>query len=125
MRVNERDDRVPLLMVDDNWPVDDIYTLEEADDAAVILRDAIASIQFQLDAPPRDGVVNQLWQARARLAMRLKEAALKEVEIKRERLSKTAFQDYVIVRVIKDHVDRDTFDAWAAEARERYPDVFE
>lgn len=116
---------VPILLVDDNWPVDDIHTLEEADDAVLILSDSIASINFQLEAPPRDGLRNRLWEARARLALRLKEAALKEVEIKRERLSKTAFQDYAIMRVAKNYVDRDTFDAWASEARDRYPDLFE
>lgn len=116
---------VPILLVDDNWPVDDIQTLEEADDAVLILSDSIASINFQLEAPPRDGVKNRLWEAKARLAMRLKQAALKEVEIKRERLSKTAFQDYAIMRIARSHVDRDTFDAWTAEARGRYPDLFE
>lgn len=123
------EERVPILMVDENWPVDDIKTLEDADEAVAVLVDSIASIKFQLEAPPRNGARTndeyRLWEARARLALRLKEAALEEVKERRARLSKKAFRDYVITRIVKKHVDTTTFEAWRDEAEAAFPELFD
>lgn len=123
--------QVPVLMIDEDWTVDDVETLNDANDAIAILQDSIASIKFQLEVPPREGQTrDETWRARASLALRLKEAALEAVKhirqelYDRERDRRLLDADHALMRVIRSEIDAQTLDGWQEKARQLYPEAF-
>lgn len=79
---------IPDIEIQDGWPVSDVETIEDCDDAYALLMAAVAEIEYELELKDL-GVcrfADPMWPARARRAMKYKRAALQIVGYKRGRI---------------------------------------
>lgn len=80
------DIEIPVIEITDGWPVTDIKTLEDCDDAFAYLTAALAGIEYQIETDgfkPIDEQRGGEWVARAKSALRFKRAALSIVNTRR------------------------------------------
>lgn len=113
---------IPDIEIDRGWPVSDIKTIEDCDDAFAFLTAAVAGIELQLDLHVLKPAAYQdhEWAARARYALKFKKAALGIVTAKRSQIKnaeKQKFQrehDRRLIEYIRGRVDGATYTAWVA-----------
>lgn len=78
---------VRILMVDDDWPVDDLQTVEDCKEAHLVLIEAVAKIEGQIakaQISAKQGEhIDPIWLSRVTSALRYKKAALQAVSEKR------------------------------------------
>jgi hypothetical protein len=105
---------IPDIEIDKGWPVSDVKTIEDCDDAYAFLMAAIASIEFDIELDANKIIdKGPLWAARARCALKYKRAALNIVNTKRGRIAedlkaqKQAFRDKLLIAHIKRNLPRD------------------
>jgi hypothetical protein len=113
-------DTVLELRVDRDWPVEDLQTCEECDEARLVLTEAIAQIEEQLlEAKERLDTTGEYapgeWYRRARTALRYKKAALQAVQNRRAQIRQGQKEKAQQTR------DRMLLDL----IREKYPEQFE
>lgn len=109
---------IPDIEIDKGWPVSDISTIDDCDDAYAYLMAAIASIEFDIELDANK-IINKgpLWAARARCALKYKRAALNIVNTKRGRISddikatRQATRDMRLLAHIRKSLDRETWKA--------------
>lgn len=79
------DIEIPVIEITDGWPVTDIKTIEDCDDAFAYLSGAIAGIEYQIEAEGFKLLQDQRgeWLARAKSALRFKKAAIAIVNTRR------------------------------------------
>ena len=111
------DIEIPVIEIENGWPVDDVETIEDCDDAFAYLMTAVASIEFQIDmeALKPQSERNDPWLVKAKCAMKYKKAALQIVNLKRgrindaERRAETARRERILLDHIRDVVGGDEF----------------
>lgn len=83
------DIEIPDIEIAEGWPVSDILTLDDCDDAFAYLTAAIATIELQIDSEGFKPLAMQRgeWVARAKAALRYKRGALAIVNTKRSRIN--------------------------------------
>ena len=103
---------VPVLMISEDWAVDDISTTEECDDAFVVLTEQIAGIQQSLLRAHHE--FNETghhpsWTNRAKTALRMKKAALQMLQRRRgdinrkEKLARQESRDREFIELFRKH----------------------
>lgn len=119
-----------VLLVKDDWLVDDVKTEEDCERAFVILTQAIAKIEGDLaeakTRQERTGRADPVWIGRAPRALSLKNAALNEVRKRRSRLHKAKVgrtRDNLLLGILKE-MEPEAFQRILAVARERFPELF-
>jgi hypothetical protein len=102
---------IPDIEIDKGWPVSDIKTIEDCDDAYAFLMAAVATIEYDIELDASKIVdKGPLWAARARCALKYKKAALNIVNMKRGRIAdemkatRQAARDRRLLSHIKDSV---------------------
>lgn len=111
---------IPDIEIDKGWPVSDVTTIEDCDDAYAFLMAAIANIEFNIEVETFKPVENQdrHWAARARCALKYKKAAAQIVHNKRSKLfadqkkARQETRDRKLIEFIRRSVDDATFLGW-------------
>lgn len=91
---------IPDIEIQDGWPVSEIATIEDCDDAYALLMAAVAEIEYELELKDL-GVckfADPTWPARARRAMKYKRAALQIVGYKRGQIMEARRRDLQMTR---------------------------
>jgi hypothetical protein len=93
MRVNgrhlRRDGTPMVLRIEDDWTVDDLPNVASCNAAEAVLNQAIEKIESDLARAIKQaetGSFDAVWFKRARSAMKMKRAALRVVQERREKL---------------------------------------
>jgi hypothetical protein len=84
-----KDGQPMVLMIDDDWSTNDLPTVTSCDAAQAILSQAIAKIESDLARAIKqaeNGPFDAAWFKRARAAMKMKRAAMRVVQERREQL---------------------------------------
>lgn len=86
------DIEIPDIEIAEGWPVSDIKTLDDCDDAFAYLTAACATIELQIDSEGFKPLAMQRgeWVARAKAALRYKKGALNIINTKRSRITTEA-----------------------------------
>ncbi|MHC1549438.1 hypothetical protein [Phyllobacterium sp. K27] len=111
---------IPDIEITEGWPVSDIKTIDDCNDAFAYLMSACASIEYQIDMAQAAHVSKQdaVWIARARCALKYKKAALQIVGFKRGSIGAEetkAFQrerDRALLTYIRSVVPQHEFLEW-------------
>lgn len=77
MKKRNEDELVPILEIADGWTTEDLETVEECDDALLVVEEDIAAIEGQLENEKRKRkdpsyTPNEAWEYRARQALKYK-----------------------------------------------------
>lgn len=77
MKKRNEDELVPILEIADGWTTEDLETVEECDDALLVVEEDIIAIETQLENEKRKRrdpsyTPNEGWEYRARQAMKYK-----------------------------------------------------
>lgn len=104
------DIEIPIIEISEGWPVTDVKTLDDCEDAFAYLSSAVAGIEMQIELESfkipsqQDGE----WTAKAKAALRFKKAALAIVSQKRSTINKqlerewNESRDRKLLRFIRD-----------------------
>lgn len=111
---------IPDIEIDAGWPVSDVKTIEDCDDAFAFLMSACAAIEYDIDveASKPASQQNPEWAARAKCALKYKKAALSIVNTKRGRINDekrrqtNVSRDRILLEYIRSHVSNDQFLDW-------------
>lgn len=114
------DIEVPVLEVDKGWEVDDVKTFEDCNDAHAVLSAAIASIEYQIELDELGGEEPRgvRWRCGAKFALKMKKAALQQVQWKRgaigtaEQRAINRQRDQLLLEYIRANVPHEQFMAW-------------
>lgn len=84
------DIEIPVIEIADGWPVTDIKTIADCDDAFAYLSGAVANIEYQVELESFRPMGEQRgeWTARAKAALRFKKAALAIVQTRRSSINR-------------------------------------
>jgi len=84
------DIEIPVIEITDGWPVSDIETIADCEDAFAYLTGALAGIEYQIEAEGFKPLAEQRgeWVARAKSALRFKKAALSIVQLRRSTITR-------------------------------------
>ena len=101
---------IPDIEISDDWPVSEVKTIQDCDDAFCYLMSAVAQIEYQIETEElrhpaeREGE----WLASARCALKYKKAALQMVGYIRGRIEKKAKQEAQLQadRILLDHIKK-------------------
>lgn len=114
------DIEIPDIEIDRGWPVSDVKTLEDCDDAFSFLMSACASIEYAIDMellkPPHQRRGD--WTARAKCALKYKKAALQIINQKRggistkESIAVQNQRDRLLLEYIRQRVPDEQFIEW-------------
>lgn len=79
---------VPVLEIKDGWTVDDLNTLEDCEDAFIVLTALIVAIEARIDDLDAGNGIQKDELKRAKGALKFKKAALQIVSLKRGRITR-------------------------------------
>lgn len=110
------DIEIPDIQIDEGWPVSDVKTIEDCDDAYAFLMSACAAIEYSIDiedAKP-EHMRDLHWRARAKCALKYKKAALGIVTATRSKIKsqKQDERDKVLLNFIRSRVSDAQFFHW-------------
>lgn len=74
------------IIIEDGYSLGDVKTIEDCDEARVILTDIVANMECQLDQYPEGPESDPSWRARAKKALRWKKLAMQFVMERRAEL---------------------------------------
>lgn len=111
---------IPDIEIDAGWPVSDVKTLDDCDDAYAYLMSACAAIEYDIEMEAVKPILQRddEWAARARCALKYKKAALGIVSVKRGRFNDEKrrevgnVRDRTLLEYIRTHVPNDQFLDW-------------
>lgn len=118
------DIEIPDIEIDKGWPVSDVKTISDCDDAFAFLMSAVAKIEFDIDVEvlkPRDQQ-DGLWLAKARCALKYKRAALQIVNSARgratdeEKWKRQNTRDRILLEHIRKATTNDVFMQWVRDS---------
>lgn len=118
------DIEIPEIEIDRGWPVSDVCTLQDCDDAFAFLTSAIATIEYSISLellrPPASR--RKEWIAKATCALKFKKAAMDLVNHKRGQINRKEAasvqkqRDRLLVDHIKTCVPEEQFRAWVRDS---------
>lgn len=114
---------IPVIEIDRGWPVTDIKTIEDCDDAYAFLSSAIAQIEYDIEVETFKAMdlQDREWSAKARCALRYKKAALQIIATRRARIHsdikkvRQDASDRKLIAFIRQQVSDDVFMHWVAK----------
>ena len=118
------DIEIPDIEIDKGWPVSDVQTINDCDDAFALLMSAVAKIEFDIEVETLKPKNQQdgLWLAKARCALKYKKAALQIVNFARGRIAdeekrrKHNTQDRILLEYIRKVTPNEMFMQWDRES---------
>lgn len=121
---NLPDIEIPDIEIDKGWPVSDVQTIQDCDDAFAFLTAAIATIEYSISLENLRPASSRRfdWIAKATCALKFKKAAMDIVSQKRGQINRKEHarvqtqRDRMIVDHIKTCVSEDQFRAWVRDS---------
>lgn len=118
------DIEIPDIEIDKGWPVSDVQTINDCDDAFALLMSAVAKIEFDIEVETLKPKNQQdgLWLAKARCALKYKKAALQIVNFARGRIAdeekrkKQNTRDRILLEYIRKVTPNEMFMQWVRES---------
>lgn len=113
---------IPDIEISEGWPISDLGSTEDCNDAFAFLMAAVASIELQIELEAIKPLNEQRpdWAARARYALKMKKAALQLVGYKRGVFGKeedrilNRTRDRVLLEYIRTNTTNAQFMNWLA-----------
>ena len=79
---------IPIIFITEDWPIDDVTTEDDCDDAFAVLTALIVSIEARMDDLEIQGLAVSVEYKRAKSALRWKKAAMQMVNNKRGQINR-------------------------------------